>query len=114
MAIPARHFYGREAAAFEPDAITPATLRANAELVAMLGTKPPLASKAPASHRALEHAGGSPFAARSAASMASTTSIAGPAGEIALRVFRASECLGVYLHFHGGGWVLGGAAMQDA
>lgn len=114
MALPAHHFYGFEPAAFDPAAIAPSTLRANAELVAMLRAKPPLTSGTPASHRAVEHAGDSPFAARSAASKASTTTIAGPAGEIPLRIFRGSECRGAYLHFHGGGWVLGGAAMQDA
>jgi acetyl esterase/lipase len=37
----------------------------------------------------------------------------GRAGEIPIRVFDAPEPRGAYLHFHGGGWVLGGADQQD-
>jgi acetyl esterase/lipase len=39
--------------------------------------------------------------------------IAGRAGEIPVRVFDAPGAQGAYLHFHGGGWVLGGADHQD-
>ena len=108
-----QQIFGLEAAAFDPDAVAPATQRANAELIALLKSKPALTSGKPASHRAAEHAGDSLFAARVATSKASTRTIAGPGGELPLRIFRGSECHGVYLHFHGGGWVLGGAAMQD-
>jgi acetyl esterase/lipase len=37
----------------------------------------------------------------------------GRAGRIALRVLDAAEPEGVYLHLHGGGWVLGAADLQD-
>lgn len=37
----------------------------------------------------------------------------GPAGDIALRVVAADEPRGIYLHIHGGGWVLGTAIGQD-
>lgn len=34
--------------------------------------------------------------------------------DVAVRILRpAGECRGVYLHLHGGGWVLGGADQQD-
>jgi acetyl esterase/lipase len=41
-------------------------------------------------------------------------SIPGPRGEIPLRIFFPSEIRGAYLHFHGGGWVLGSARHQDS
>jgi acetyl esterase len=41
--------------------------------------------------------------------------IAGRAGEIALRVVEPEgEARGAYLHFHGGGWTLGAADLQDS
>jgi acetyl esterase/lipase len=39
--------------------------------------------------------------------------IAGPAGKIRLRVVAPEKPRGAYLHFHGGGHVLGGADLQD-
>jgi acetyl esterase/lipase len=39
--------------------------------------------------------------------------VPGRAGEIPIRVFDAPDAQGAYLHFHGGGWVLGGADHQD-
>ena len=42
------------------------------------------------------------------------TTIPGPAGEIPVRIFRpAGKARAVYLHLHGGGWILGDAAMGD-
>jgi acetyl esterase/lipase len=38
---------------------------------------------------------------------ARTTTIDGPAGPIALRIFVPDEVRGVYLHVHGGGWIVG-------
>jgi acetyl esterase/lipase len=46
---------------------------------------------------------------------ASTRTIDGPAGVLRLREFLPAQgqARGVYLHIHGGGWVIGGADMQD-
>jgi acetyl esterase/lipase len=45
---------------------------------------------------------------------AQTRTIAGKDGnEIRLRVIAPPQPRGIYLHLHGGGWVLGGADMQD-
>ncbi len=40
--------------------------------------------------------------------------ISGPGGDLNLRVFMPETIRGVYLHIHGGGWVLGGADQSDA
>ena len=47
-------------------------------------------------------------------SRARTLAIPGKDGnEIPLRVIAPAQPRGIYLHLHGGGWVLGGADMQD-
>ena len=37
----------------------------------------------------------------------------GPDGPVPLRIFVPERCEGVYLHIHGGGWVFGGADLED-
>ena len=45
---------------------------------------------------------------------AECTSIPGPAGELPVRVFRPEgRARGLYLHIHGGGWILGSPEMND-
>lgn len=39
--------------------------------------------------------------------------IQGPAGPLGIRVFTPDRIEGIYLHFHGGGWVMGAADYQD-
>lgn len=39
--------------------------------------------------------------------------IPGPAGDLGIRVFEAEKVDGVYLYFHGGGWVMGSADGSD-
>jgi acetyl esterase/lipase len=47
-------------------------------------------------------------------SRARTLTITGKNGnELPLRVIAPAQPRGIYLHLHGGGWVLGGADMQD-
>jgi len=43
----------------------------------------------------------------------STATISGPAGDIALRIFEPLSPRGALLHFHGGGFVMGGPDQQD-
>ena len=42
-----------------------------------------------------------------------TRTIEGPGGEIPLRIFVPENPRGVYLHLHGGGWVMGSAMTAD-
>ena len=46
---------------------------------------------------------------------AEATTIPGPAGPIPVRIFRPKgQARGLYLHIHGGGWILGDPEMGDA
>ena len=105
---------GLDERAFDPALIHPSTREANAQLLQFLEAKPPVTSMSADEHRALERAGQSPFTAAANSLHVESIHIEGNACEISIRVFRAASCNGVYLHFHGGGWVLGGASMQDA
>ncbi|MFT7646030.1 MAG: acetyl esterase [Candidatus Poriferisodalaceae bacterium] len=42
-----------------------------------------------------------------------TRSIPGPGGDIDLRIFAPENPVGIYLHIHGGGWVIGSALTAD-
>ncbi len=44
---------------------------------------------------------------------ARTITIPGPGGDLPLRVLEAPDPRGAFLHFHGGGWTLGAADLQD-
>lgn len=57
--------------------------------------------------------GRSVFGPLVASPLASARQIPGPAGPIPIRTYLPEFPTGVYLHFHGGGWVLGGAHHHD-
>jgi len=64
--------------------------------------------------RAARRRGEGPFPPPVMSSRARTMTITGSDGnEIPLRVIAPDRPRGIYLHIHGGGWVLGGADMQD-
>ena len=45
--------------------------------------------------------------------IATNRTIPASTGDVSVRVFTPPTVRGVYLHFHGGGWALGGAHLQD-
>ena len=45
--------------------------------------------------------------------MGEDRSIPGPAGDLGIRVFVGDRVDGIYLYYHGGGWVMGSAAGSD-
>jgi acetyl esterase len=51
--------------------------------------------------------------AAAVSSLAGDRAIAGPGGILSLRVLTPDDVQGVYLHFHGGGWVSGSSRLQD-
>jgi acetyl esterase len=90
---------------FGPDAIAPETAAFNAALRERM-------AGAPAFWEHGREAGILPPSPRS--DRAYTRHIDGPGGRLGLRVLAPDQPKGAYLHFHGGGFVLGSADGQDA
>jgi acetyl esterase len=101
-------------ALFQDAAIDPATRKLNAEMIELLTGQPDWWVVGAASARAARRRGDGPFPAPVMSSRARWLTISGKDGnEIPLRVVAPAQPRGIYLHLHGGGWVLGGADMQD-
>jgi len=102
-------------ALFSDAAIDRETAALNAQMIELLTGQPEWWITGPAAFRAARRRGEGPFPAPVMSSRARTLTITGRDGrQIALRVIAPSQPpRGVYLHLHGGGWVLGGADMQD-
>ena len=96
--------------------------QASPELQAVLAeiTKMPQAERAPeptveAAQLARTQFADGPFRMAPVSERAEERTIAGPAGDLPIRVIRpAGEVRGAMLHIHGGGWVLGEPKMSDA
>lgn len=69
---------------------------------------------APTDLRDLLTGGEGPLGSPVYSDAAQVRTIPGPAGDIELRMFVPPSPAGVYLHIHGGGWVIGSADGQDA
>jgi acetyl esterase len=101
-------------ALFRDAAIAPDTAKLNAEMIALMTGQPDWWITGAAASRAARRRGEGPFPAPVMSSRARTLTITGKDGnEIPLRVIAPAQPRGIYLHLHGGGWVLGGADMQD-
>jgi acetyl esterase len=102
-------------ALFRDGAIDPDTAILNAQMIQLLTGQPEWWITGAEAFRAARRRGEGPFPAPVMSSRARTLTITGTGGnEIALRVIApAQPPRGIYLHLHGGGWVLGGADMQD-
>ncbi len=101
-------------ALFSGASISPDTAELNARMIELLNGQPEWWIVGAATMRAARRRGEGPFPAPVMSSRARTLTIAGKDGnEIVLRVIAPPQPRGIYLHLHGGGWVLGGADMQD-
>jgi acetyl esterase/lipase len=99
---------------FRPDAVTAETRALNDSLVQLLTPMPDWWVTGAETARAARRRGDGPFPPPVMSPRAQTRSIQGKDGNaIPLRVISPDTPRGVYLHIHGGGWVLGGADMQD-
>jgi acetyl esterase len=101
-------------ALFRDAAIDPDTARLNAMMIELMARQPEWWIVGAETARAARRRGDGPFPAPVISSRARTMTIIGKDGnEIPLRVIAPAQPRGIYLHLHGGGWVLGGADMQD-
>ena len=98
---------------FDAAAIDSETAEFNKRIEAELMTQPPLYKFEPQKIRDARAAGYSVFGPVKHLEEARNRRIPGPAGDISLRVFVPDNVLGVYMHIHGGGFMLGRADQQD-
>jgi acetyl esterase len=89
----------------DPHAISASTHAVNAALAQRLAAMTPLDGLGAMREAYVRGDLGLPASPKSP--RARTTTIEGPAGPIALRIFIPDEVRGVYLHIHGGGWIVG-------
>jgi acetyl esterase len=101
-------------ALFRDEAVDPETAKLNSQLIEMLTDEPEWWIVGAARTRAARRRGEGPFPPPVMSSRARRIVITGKDGnEIPLRVIAPDRPRGIYLHLHGGGWVLGGADLQD-
>lgn len=103
-----------EPALFRPEAVDPDTAALNASMIALLTPLPNWWNISAAEAREARRRGDGPFPAPVMSPRARVITITGREGNaIPLRVIAPDQPRGIYLHIHGGGWVLGGSDMQD-
>ncbi len=101
-------------ALFHPDAVSADTTALNETMVKLLTPLPDWWVVGAAATRAARRRGDGPFPPPVFSDRARTLSIPGKDGnQIPLRIIAPDTPRGVYLHIHGGGWVLGAADLQD-
>ncbi len=101
-------------ALFSDESISAETATLNARLVGLLTGAPEWWIVGAPAFRAARRRGEGPFPAPIMSPRARTMTIRAKDGhEILLRVIAPASPRGIHLHLHGGGWVLGGADLQD-
>jgi acetyl esterase/lipase len=98
---------------FTDEAVSDETRQFNSALQETLRTMPTVSSQTPDDVRAARRAGQGPWGPVVHSDHARTITIDGPGGGLDLRIVEVGEPKGVYLHIHGGGWVLGAADLSD-
>jgi len=100
-------------AVFADSAISDETRAFNAMLVKLMTPLPEWWDVGAETMREVRRQGRGPFPLAPKSPRAQVWKIPGPGGEIPLRVIAPEKPTGVYLHIHGGGWVLGESDQQD-
>lgn len=101
-------------ALFQPGAVPPDTKALNDAMVKLLTPLPEWWTVGAENTRAARRRGDGPFPAPVFSPRARTITIQGRDGhQVPLRIIAPDNPRGVYLHIHGGGWVLGAADLQD-
>ena len=98
---------------FDANSIHPDVAAFNAELERLAAEAPPIHTLEPETIRAAREDGSGPAGPIIYSDMAEERVIETDIGGLPVRVFVPDTVKGVYLHIHGGGWVLGRAHHQD-
>ena len=98
---------------FTDEAVSDETRAFNTELQKLLSMQPNTSDFSPDQIRQARREGKSWMGPVVHSDRARTITINGPGGDLDLRIIDAEEPDGVYLHIHGGGWVLGAADLSD-
>ena len=103
-------------ALLHPSSITPEIHQRNAQIAKAMAALPEWWVIGPPAFRKNQREGAGVFPPVIFSERATTRTIESEAGPLRLREFLPStgKPRGVYLHLHGGGWVIGGADMQDS
>jgi acetyl esterase len=101
-------------ALFQSGAVSAETAKLNQVMIDLMTPLPDWWVVSAEASRQARRRGDGPFPAPVMSPRARTVEIQGKDGNtIPLRIIEPANPRGVYLHIHGGGWVLGGADMQD-
>jgi acetyl esterase/lipase len=99
---------------FKPEAISPETHALNAAVIQLFNSVANWWEVGAQAVRDARTRGEGPFPNAPKSKRARNITIDGPGGhKVPLRVVAPDHPKGVYLHFHGGGWVLGASDLQD-
>jgi acetyl esterase/lipase len=99
---------------FKPEAISPETHTFNAAVIQLFNTTANWWEVGAKAVRDARERGEGPFPSVPKSKRARTITIDGTGGhKVPLRVIAPDHPKGVYLHIHGGGWVLGASDLQD-
>jgi acetyl esterase/lipase len=98
---------------FDPASIDLETAAFNQQIEKELSAMPPLYQFEPQDIRDARAAGYSIFGPIKHLEEAHDRMVPGPAGDIPIRIFLPDKAAGVYMHMHGGGFMLGSADQQD-
>ena len=98
---------------FDANSIHPDVAAFNAELERLAAAAPPIHTLEPETIRTAREDGSGPAGPIIYSDMAEERVIETDIGGLPVRVFVPDTVKGVYLHIHGGGWVLGRAHHQD-
>ena len=98
---------------FLPAAVDAETAALNDSIERLMATQPSITTLPPPVIREARESGASVFGPIVRVDWATERRIPGPAGEIAIRQFIPERVNGVFLHIHGGGFMLGRAHHQD-
>jgi acetyl esterase/lipase len=102
-----------DSSVFAADAVSPETQTFNQEMIRLMTPMPEWWVTGAQAMREARARGDGPFPPPVHSPRARRIEIHGQGGPIGLRIIPAEQPRGVYLHIHGGGWVLGASDQQD-